>query len=229
MKRNAQILSFGAIILSLAIIILWQIFFSAATSYYLVSAMVLAISALPFLFSVESKKIKSRELALMAVLIALGVVSRAVFYYVPQFKPIAAVVICSGAGMGARRGYVIGAFSAFISNFLFGQGIWTPFQMVALGTIGFLAGVIFKHVKITKIGLAICGFLLVFIFYGLIVDLCTVLIIVQKPSLESVLAVYAAGMPFNAVFAGATALFLFLLGKPFIKKLDRIIIKYEIT
>lgn len=226
MKKSAVILPVSAIVLSLALIVLWQIFLSASTSYYLISAMVLAISALPFLTGIESERVKSRELALLAVLTALAVVSRAVFYYIPQFKPIAAVVICAGVSLGARRGYVVGAFSVFISNFLFGQGVWTPFQMVALGTVGFLAGALFRFIKVNRISLTAVGFILVFFFYALIVDLSTVLIMVSEFSFASVFAVYAAGLPFNAVFAGATALFLFLLGKPFIKKLDRIIIKY---
>ena len=47
-------------------------------------------------------------------------------------------------------------------------------------------------------------------------------------SLASVLAIYAAGVPFSAVFGGATALFLFLFGEDFIKKINRINIKYGI-
>ncbi len=67
-----------------------------------------------------------------------------------------------------------------------------------------------------------------FVLYSLIVDLSSVLVICTEFNFASVFAVYAAGIPFNAVFGAATAVFLFLFGKTFIKKLDRIIIKYSI-
>ncbi len=228
MKRSAWVISIAAIAVSLVFVVLWQIFLSESTSFYMVSAIILALSMLPFLISMESEKIKSREIALMGVLIALAVVSRAVFYYIPQFKPIGAVVICSGVSLGARRGYVVGAFSAFISNFLFGQGMWTPFQMVALGLVGFLAGAIYKRLKPGRINLAIIGFVLAFVVYGGIVNISSVLTMATDYTLPSIVAIYAAGAPYDAIFGGTTALFLVLLGKFFIKRLNRIIIKYGI-
>ena len=57
---------------------------------------------------------------------------------------IAAVVIVAGMCLGPFSGYMVGALSAFLSNFLFGQGIWTPFQMVALGLVGLLAGMLLR-------------------------------------------------------------------------------------
>lgn len=208
--------------------VLWQIFLADTTSYYLVSVIILMLSLLPFFISFEKSAPNAREMALLAVLTALAVVSRAVFYLVPQFKPIAAVVIASAVCLGADRGYIIGAFSAFVSNFLFGQGVHTPFQMVALGLVGFAAGLIFEKIKPNRINLAVIGFLLSFALYGIIVDLSSVLTMVTDYTVPSVLAIYAAGVPFSAVFGGATAIFLFLFGEEFIKKLNRVITKYGI-
>ena len=42
----------------------------------------------------------------------------------------------------------------------------------------------------------------------------------------AVLSVYAAGLTFSLIFAVTTAVCLFIFGEPFIKKLDRINIKY---
>ncbi|MGN1123445.1 MAG: ECF transporter S component, partial [Eubacterium sp.] len=148
MKKTLTVLS----ILSLIFVVIWQIFFSS-TNYYLVSAVILVLSMLPFFISFERSAPTAGELTLLAGLIALAVVSRAVFYLVPQVKPIAAVVGVSGVCLGAKRGYLVGAFSMFISNFIFGQGIWTPFQMVAMGFVGFLFGMIFERVKINRITL----------------------------------------------------------------------------
>ena len=227
--KALKILSAVLILLTAVGIVVWQIFFSETTSVYLISAIILLISMIPFMLTFERSAPSARELALLAVLIALAVASRAVFYLVPQFKPIAAVVIVSAVCLGAERGYIIGAFSAFVSNFIFGQGIWTPFQMVALGLVGFLAGIIFKGIKPNKWSLSIVGFLLAFALYGIVADSGSALVMVSDFSWRSVLAVYGAGISFSAVFGGATAIFLFLFGEAFVKKLDRINTKYGIV
>lgn len=224
---SKQVIFIVCTIISLFAIALWQIL-SNSPNYYLMSVAVLILSMLPFFISFEKENASSREITLIASLIALAVVSRAVFYLIPQIKPIAAVVAVSGVTLGAKRGYLVGAFSMFISNFIFGQGIWTPFQMVAMGVIGFLFGAVFHFAKPKKIYLAVAGFLTVFIFYGLIVDLSTVLMISGDINFSSVLAVYSTGIIFNLIFAVTTAIFLFLFGEAFIKKVNRINTKYGI-
>lgn len=207
--------------------VLWQIF-SPSKNYYLICVAVLLISMLPFFFSFENSRPNAREIALLASLIGIAVVSRAVFYLIPQVKPIGAVVVVSGACLGAKRGYLVGAFSAFISNFIFGQGIWTPFQMVALGLVGFVSGMLFERIKANKVWLAVVGFLLTFALYGFIVDMSSVLMLSADLSLPSVLAVYGAGVPFSLVFGITTAVFLFLFGESFVKKINRLQTKYGI-
>ncbi len=216
------------ILICLAVIILWQIFFAQTVNFYITSVVVLVLSMLPFFISFEHKKnTGAKEITVLATMTALAVVSRAAFYLIPQVKPIAAVVIVAGICFGAERGYIVGAFSAFISNFIFGQGIWTPFQMVAMGMIGLLAGLIFKVIKINRWTLSIIGFVLAFAVYGLIVDLSTVFgIYGNHITINGMISVYASGAPFSAVFGAATAVFLFLFGEMFIKKIDRVNQKY---
>ena len=213
--------------LSLAFIVLWQFLFADSVNYYIVSVVILIASMLPFFVSYEQKKITARDITLTATLIALAVVSRAAFYLVPQVKPIAAVVIVSAVCLGAHKGYIVGAFSAFVSNFIFGQGMWTPFQMVALGTVGLLAGLIFRCLKVNRYTLSIVGFVLATVVYGAIVDMSTVLSAYgNNVTLKGALSIYASGAVFSLVFGGATAVFLFLFGMPFITKIERISKKY---
>ncbi|MGN1329504.1 MAG: ECF transporter S component [Eubacterium sp.] len=216
-----------AVAASLALLVVWQIFMGEKNYYLLITA-VLVLSMLPFFVSFEKANVTSREITLIASLVALAVVSRAVFYLVPQVKPIGAVVAVSGVCLGAKRGYLVGALSMLVSNFIFGQGIWTPFQMVAMGFVGLIFGAVFSRIKANKISLAVTGFLSVAIVYGLIVDLSTVLMMSGDMNIKSVLSVYVAGVPFNLVFGATTAVFLFLFGEAFIKKIDRINIKYGI-
>lgn len=228
MSRASKIVFLFFTALALTAAILWQLLLADRVSYYLIAAVVLIASLLPFFISYEKSAPSARELSLMAVLIALAVVSRAVFFFAPQFKPIAAVVIAGAVCLGAERGYILGALSAFVSNFIFGQGVWTPFQMVALGTVGFVAGLLFQRLPAKRLQLSAFGFAIVFFFYGLLVDLSSVLTMAADYSLQSILAIYIAGAPFTAIFAGATAIFLFLFGEEFIKKINRIINKYGI-
>lgn len=222
-----NLVSYISIILCLIGALLWQIF-ADSKSYYIPAVLILIISMIPFLLSFENSKPTARELTLMAGLIAIAVVSRAVFYLVPQFKPIGAVIVVSGACLGAKRGYLVGAFSAFISNFIFGQGIWTPFQMVALGLVGFVSGLIFSRIQPKRFTMSVIGFLLTFVLYGVIVDLSSVLMMTTEINLKSVMAIYLAGVPFNLVFGACTFVFLLLFGEAFIKKINRITTKYGI-
>lgn len=228
MKRKGNALFFAFIIIALIFLAVWLVFFSDSASYYLAAAIILVLSLLPFFIAYEKSAPTAGEIALVSSLIALAVASRAVFYLIPQFKPIGAVVIVSAVCLGPRRGYIIGALSAFISNFIFGQGVWTPFQMVALGLVGFVSGLIFRKVKTNRWLLAIVGFLLTFALYGLVADLCSVLMMLSEYTVSGIIAVYAAGVPFSAVFGGATALFLILFGQEFIKKINRVVSKYGI-
>lgn len=228
MKRKGNALFFAFIIIALVFLAVWLVFFSDSASYYLAAAIILVLSLLPFFAAYEKSAPSAGEIALVSTLTALAVASRAVFYLVPQFKPIGAVVIVSAVCLGPRRGYIIGALSAFISNFIFGQGVWTPFQMVALGLVGFVSGLIFKKIKINKWLLAIVGFFLTFALYGLVTDLCSVLMMLSEYTVSGIIAVYAAGVPFSAIFGGATALFLLLFGQGFIKKINRVVNKYGI-
>lgn len=214
-------------IISLVLVVLWQILWAEGVNFYITSVAILLLSMLPFFIDFEYKKVTSKELTLIATFVAIAVVSRMAFYLIPQVKPIGAVVVVSGACLGAKRGYIVGAFSAFVSNFMFGQGFWTPFQMVAMGMIGLVAGLVFKKVKTTRINLAIVGFVLAFLVYGLIVDMSTIISVYgNKITLQGIASIYASGAAFSAIFGLSTALFLFFFGNVFISKVDRVNKKY---
>lgn len=226
-KSSALFYSLLAAVI-LVFIVVWHLFFSDV-SYYVPAAVMLLLSFLPLVFRFEKRKNTAREITLTASLTALAVVSRAAFYLIPQVKPIAAVVIVSAVCLGAERGYAIGVFAAFISNFIFGQGPWTPFQMAALGLVGLISGIVFKYFKCNRISLSLVGFILSFALYGAVVDISTILMMYGKNiTLSGILSVYGAGVPFSLAFGISTAVFLLIFGMPFIDKLNRVITKYDI-
>ncbi|MEG0257105.1 MAG: ECF transporter S component [Christensenella sp.] len=193
-------------------------------NYYLISIIIVALSIIPFALVFESRKPQARELVIIAVLVAIAVAGRAAFFAVPQFKPVVAIVIIAGVCFGGEAGFMVGAVTGFVSNFLFGQGPWTPWQMFAFGIIGFLAGILFKKGVLPKKKLPLCifGGVATLVIYGLIMDTASLLMFSQTATWQSLLAMYATGLPFNLIHAAATVVFLLILSKPMIEKLDRV-------
>lgn len=199
--------------------------------FYIVSMIIIILSMLPFIFRFERRKAEARELVVLAVMIAIGVAGRAAFYMLPQFKPVVAIVVITGAAFGCESGFITGAMVAFVSNFIFGQGPWTPWQMEALGLTGFLAGLIFhkKDGRLPKlVPLLIFGALAALVVYGPIVDASTLFTAYSEITWELASATFASGFVMNLILAGATVVFLLILAKPMLKKLNRIQIKYGI-
>lgn len=199
--------------------------------YFLVCFLLVIYTMVPFFVSFEQRKPKAREIVILAVLVAAAVVGRAAFFMVPNFKPILAIIIISGAALGKESGFLVGAMSAFVSNFLFGQGPWTPWQMIAMALIGYLAGLIFHRYadNMKNIPLMIFGGLSVFFLYGAIVDIWTILVMAssgQGVTLNLIVTVYGAAVYFNLVHAVATIIFIMILAKPIMGKLNRVNIKY---
>jgi energy-coupling factor transport system substrate-specific component len=86
----------------------------------------------------ERAKPDARIIALVATLAAFGALGRIAFAAVPNVKPTTVIVLISGYALGGAPGYVVGAVAAVTSNFFFGQGPWTPWQMAAWGVTGVL-------------------------------------------------------------------------------------------
>ncbi|MGX8795071.1 ECF transporter S component [Fusibacter sp. JL298sf-3] len=196
--------------------------------YYFVSMVMVLLSLAYFAASFERRAPTVREVVVIAVLAALGVAGRIAFYMLPQFKPILAIVIISGVAFGSESGFLVGALSAFVSNFFFGQGPWTPWQMFCMGLIGLLAGRFYYRRKtaIKPLRLAVFGFLTTLFVYGGIINIGSVSMFTKKVTVEAILASYVSALFFDLVHASATFLFLLILTNPLLEKLNRVKTKY---
>lgn len=201
-------------------------------SYYFSALVIIAVALVLFVLSFEKRKPRTREVILMAVMVSIAVVGRLVFFAVPHIKPCAAIIIIVGMMLGKQAGFLCGVLTAFISDFFFGVGPWTPFQMIAFGLIGLLAAVFFnpKTVETTKgfVAVLIYGFVATFIIYGLIMDTATVMMFTDKVKWTSLLATYATGLIYNIIHAASTVAFLWLLARVMQRKLQRMMLKYNI-
>ena len=110
--------------------------------YYLSGTLIVLYAIVPFFVSFEGRRPTAREIAVVAVLTALAVAARAAFIWVPHFKPMAAVIMIAGLAAGPQTGFLVGSVAALASNFIFGQGPWTPWQMLAFGVAGLVAGLL---------------------------------------------------------------------------------------
>ena len=80
----------------------------------------------------------ARIVAMVATLAALAALGRIAFAATPNVKPTTDIVLIAGYALGGAPGFAVGAIAGLTSNFFFGQGPWTPWQMAAWGATGLL-------------------------------------------------------------------------------------------
>ncbi len=199
-------------------------------NYYISAVAIIILSIVPFYMFFEQRKIKTSEIVTLSVMIALCVASRAVMAYIPQVKPTAALVIVTAIAFGPNVGFFTGSLSIFVSNFIFGQGMFTPFQMLGMGLVGFICGLIFhkKTYSNNKITVGIVGGFACFVVYGFIVDSCSFLMMSTDFTFKSAIKIYLSGMSFNLIHGITTGILLFFINKPMTDKFNRLRIKYGI-
>ena len=186
----------------------------------------------PFFLVFESRKPKARELVTIAVLCAIAIAGRSAFFMLPQFKPVLALVIISGVAFGGETGFLVGAVTMMVSNVLFSQGPWMPWQMFSMGIIGFLAGVLFRKglLRRSRGSLATFGAFAAVIIYGGIMNPAAALMYnSQTINLQMLKAYYVSGLPMDLIHAAATAVFILVAAEPMLEKLDRIKVKYGLV
>ncbi|MDD6188487.1 MAG: ATP-binding cassette domain-containing protein [Clostridiales bacterium] len=205
--------------------------FFGGRKYYFIALLILLETMLPFALVFEGRKPQARELVIIAVLCAIGVAGRAAFFMLPNFKPVLGLVIIAGIAFGGETGFLVGAMTMLVSNVLFGQGPWTPWQMFAMGIIGFLAGVLFRKglLRRSRVSMCIFGALATVIIYGGIMNPASALIWANEVNWKLILTYYISGFPVDLVHACATVLTIWFIGEPMLEKLDRIKVKYGLV
>lgn len=211
----------------------------------------LLVSALPFYLVFDRKRgpdghrAQARELVPIALMAALCVVGRTAFALIPlpNFKPVSAIIIITAAAFGPEAGYLTGALAGFVSNFLFGQGPWTPWQMFCWGCIGFVAGLLVKAGIFGPIGkeqpqkngkrkksIRLCIYGLASGFaYGWVMNLFYIIGYVRPLTWQTVAAAYVSSFFFDLGHGICTMLVLYFVGEAWIRKLLRIKRKFGLT
>lgn len=189
-----------------------------------------ALAATGLLFaSFEASRPPLRQLMPTAVLAAAAAAGRVLFAPIPDVKPVSAIAIVAGSALGRRSGFVVGAVAALVSNFFFGQGSWTPWQMYAWGLVGYLGGVLAERGLLERRGALYAYGFASALMYGAILNGYYVLGFVRPLTWPAVAAAYAAGAPLDVVHGVATAAFLAAIWLPWGRAIRRVVAKYDLS
>ena len=216
------------LILAAAAVILMGVRLFQDRKYNLISILMAFLSCVPFYMAYEKREGSIRRMVVLAVMVAVSVAGRLVFVVIPGFKPVTAIVVIAAIYMGSESGFLIGSLSAIISNMFYGQGPWTPFQMLAWGSLGMIAGLpVMQKILKNRGILAVYGFLAGF-GYSAIMDIWSVLSFDGSFSLARYLTVLATALPVSIEYAVSNVVFLMLGIGPIGRKLKRNNIKHGI-
>ena len=160
-------------------------------------------------------------MVLTAVMTALCIAGR----FIPFFKPVAALTVLTAVYLGPEAGFLTGALSALLSNFWFGQGPWTAFQMLAWGLTGLAAGYLAGPLQRRKWLMLLFG-VTAGILYSMVMDVWTVMWYGGGFSWQLYGAAFVTALPHTLLYAVSNFAFLLFLAEPIGRKLARIRLKY---
>lgn len=170
----------------------------------------------------ERSRPSAKMLAVVATLGALAALGRVAFAPLPNIKPTTDIVLLGGYVLGGAPGFAIGAVSAIASNVFFGQGPWTPWQMLAWGLCG-VAGAALGRLsgrRMGRIGLGVAC-LLAGLGYGAILDFSGWVAFSGQHTLGQYLALSATSLPFNLAHAVGNLVFCLAFGPALVRILER--------
>ncbi len=172
----------------------------------------------------------TRVLALVATLAALAALGRIAFAALPNVKPTTDIVLIAGYVLGGAPGFVVGAIAALASNLFFGQGPWTPWQMVAWGGVG-VSGALLARVAGRRLGrvplalaCAAAG-----LAYGVVMNLYDWVTYSGDHTWAKLVAAFATSFSFDVAHAVGNFVFCLAFGPALIHALARYRTRFEIT
>lgn len=162
----------------------------------------------------------AKDLTLVATLGGLAAAGRVLFAPVPGVQPVTVIVAAAGVALGPKRGFAVGALAALASNFFLGQGPHTPWQMLAWGGCGLVAG-LGRRLLERRVPFALFTFVLGYAF-GTLMDLWHWYGYLPHTG-AALLVVLGTGFAFNTAHAAGN----FLLAVAAGPELRRVLARYE--
>ncbi len=190
-------------------------------SWQLASFVVLGAVLLGGFAWYERSRPPSQVVALVAALAALAIAGRIAFAAFPSVKPTTDIVVFAGYALGPAPGFAVGALAALVSNFWFGQGPWTPWQMLGWGLCGVLGAALALGARNAgRLTLAAtCGF--AGIAYGVLLNFSIMATYGGDLSIQRFLVLETRAIPFDAAHAIGNVVFALLAGPAMVRMLTR--------
>jgi energy-coupling factor transport system substrate-specific component len=175
----------------------------------------------------ERSRPPSQVVALVAALAALAIAGRIAFAAFPNVKPTTDIVVFAGYALGPAPGFAVGALAGLVSNFWFGQGPWTPWQMAGWGLCGILGAALALGVRNAgRLSLAAtCGFAA--IAYGVLLNFSLMATYGGDLSMQRFLVLEGRAVPFDAAHAIGNVAFALLAGPAMVRMLSRFRRRFE--
>jgi len=198
-------------------------------SWQLVAFTMLGVGLLAGFAWYERTRPDARIVALVGTLAAFAALGRIAFAAIPNVKPTSDIVLISGYALGGAPGYVVGAVAGLTSNFFFGQGPWTPWQMMGWGATGLAGALLARATRghVRRLPLALVSFVLGFAFTALqdVGDWVS-----YSDHSPAQLGVYVGrGVGFDLVHAAGCFGFAMLFGPALIRTLARFRARIQVT
>lgn len=160
-----------------------------------------------------------RRTALVAALAAAATAGRVLFAAVPSVKPVTVIILVTGAVLGARAGFAVGALTPLLSNMVLGQGSWTPGQMALWGAAG-VVGAALAGVCRRPAGLAAVAFVWGWVF-GWGINLWELATFGPTVDLDTFIARAGTSLWFDTAHAVGNVVFAFAIGGALVRLLTR--------
>ncbi len=136
------------------------------------TALIISVALIAIFTAISSGMLTSRAIALLGLLAALIAVARLLGAHAFGIEPMWAVIAIAGRALGPTVGFSAGslgmASSAIITG---GIGPWLPFQMLAAGWVGLIAGVLPIPKNKLEIPLLATAGAIMSLFVGLLLNL----------------------------------------------------------
>jgi energy-coupling factor transport system substrate-specific component len=175
----------------------------------------------------ERSRPPSQTVALVAALAALAIVGRIAFAAFPNVKPTTDIVIFAGYALGGAPGFAVGALAGLVSNFWFGQGPWTPWQMAAWGLCGVLGAALALGTRNAGrfVLAATCGFAA--IFFGALMNFSLMATYGGDLSWRHFWVLEGRAIPFEVAHLAGNVVLALLAGPAMVRMLVRFRERFE--
>jgi energy-coupling factor transport system substrate-specific component len=197
-------------------------------SWELVSFLILAAVLVAGFAWYERSRPPAQVVALVAALAALAIAGRVALGAFPNVKPLTTdVIVFAGFALGGAPGFAVGALAALVSNFWFGQGPWTPWQMAGWGLCGILGALLalgWRNAGRFTLA-ATCG--LAAVLYGALLNFSLMATYGGELSWQRFWAFEAQAVPFEIAHAGGNIVFALVAGPAMVRMLVRFRERFE--